>query len=98
MTVNLKPMEPAPRFNFRDVLSAPARALSAKQILVMTLFLLAAFCVYNLFVYLAYAIQGDSLKSVWDVYGCFPFARIGFNTPAAKGCVCGGDRGCRCSP
>ena len=83
--VNLNVMEPAPRFNFRDVLAAPARALSAKQILVMTLSLLGAFGVYNIFVYLAFAAQGQELGPVWDIYGLFPFARIGFSTLIAKG-------------
>ncbi|MBD3256889.1 hypothetical protein GF377_00555 [candidate division GN15 bacterium] len=77
-------MESPPHFNFRDVLAAPARALSAKQILVMTLFLLGAFAVYNIFVYLAFAVQGDNLDQVYDIYGLFPFARIGFHTLFAK--------------
>lgn len=77
-------MEPTPRFNFRDVLNAPAKALSAKQILVMTCFLLGAFVVYNLLVYLAFFVQGDDLGAIFDVYGFFPFSQIGFSNLISK--------------
>ena len=58
----------------RDVLKAPAYALSAKQILVMTFFLCVAMAVYDIFVYLAYLFDGQNLGTVFRVFGFFPFS------------------------
>ena len=66
-------MEHPPTFSFPDVAWAPARALSAKQIALMTLSLLGGLVVYNVFSYLAFLIQGDSLSSVYSAYGLFSF-------------------------
>jgi hypothetical protein len=77
-------MEPVPHFNFKDVLWAPARALSAKQILVMTLFLLAAIAVYDFFIYLAWAVQGLDLGTAFSAYGFFPFSSLSLYGPAPK--------------
>lgn len=56
-----------------DVLKAPAYALSAKQILVMTFFLCLGMVVYDIFVYLAYLVDGQNLGTVFRVFGFFPF-------------------------
>ncbi len=77
---HLSGMENPPHFNFRDVLRAPASALSAKQILVMTLFLIGSLVVYDLFTYLAYAAQGERLSLVFDAYGFFPFSYADFHS------------------
>jgi len=79
-------MERAPRFNFHDVLWAPARALSAKQIFSMTVFLVAALLVYDLFYYLAFLIDGEPLGIAFSAYGLFPFVDFAFNGPAARIC------------
>lgn len=71
-------MRSTPQFNFKDVLKAPARALSAKQILTMTIFLVAALAVYDLFTYLAFAVQGDKVGNVFSIYGFFPFEQAAF--------------------
>lgn len=76
-------MEAAPQFNFRDVLRAPALALSAKQILVMSLSLLAALLVYDVFTYLALAIAGEPLSESMSAYGFFPFDRLALDSASA---------------
>ena len=65
-------MEAAPHFNFKDVLRAPAAALSAKQILVMTAAVVGALAVYDVFTYLGLAISGYNLSRAFGVYGFFP--------------------------
>lgn len=67
-------MEHPPTFAFPDVAWAPARALSAKQIGLMTLSLLGGLIVYDFFSYLAFAVQGDSLAAVYSAYGLFSYA------------------------
>lgn len=66
-------MEHPPTFSFSDVAWAPARALSAKQIALMTAALLGGLIAYNLFSYLALLIQGDSFSSVYSAFGFFSF-------------------------
>lgn len=66
-------METEPTYGFRDVLWAPARALSAKQIFVMTVGLLAALGLYDMFYYLAIFADGQSMGPTFNVYGFFPF-------------------------
>jgi hypothetical protein len=63
---------------FREVLRAPARALSAKQILVMTTFLCLSLAVYDLITYLAYLVDGQSMSAVFQAYGFFPFGLPAF--------------------
>lgn len=72
-------------YDFRDVLIAPARALSAKRIFVMTLFLVAAIGIYDIFVYLAAAIDGEPLGTFWNVYGLLPLVWFTFDSAAAVG-------------
>ncbi len=71
------------RFNFIDVLWAPYNALSAKKITAMTIFLLQALAVYNLFVYIALAVQGESLAYIFSVHGFFYFSLTAFTTAPA---------------
>ncbi len=58
---------------------APAAALSAKRIFVMTLFLLAALAVYDVITYLALSVDDENIMSVWSVYGAFPFDTFEFD-------------------
>jgi len=66
-------------YDFRDIIWAPARALSAKKIFVMTLFLCLALLFYDLFTYLALAISTDQAGYVWSAYGMFPYFDFGFD-------------------
>lgn len=70
-------------YDYRDVLSAPAAALAAKRILVMTLFLCAALLFYDCFTYLALYADGEKIKSARAVYGLFPFDSFNFGNLAA---------------
>ncbi len=65
-------MERPPRFNFADILWAPGKALSGKKIVVMTTFLIAALAIWDLFTYLALAIDGQKLGYIWAVWDFFP--------------------------
>ncbi|MEA2031392.1 MAG: hypothetical protein U9N55_07350 [candidate division Zixibacteria bacterium] len=65
-------METSLHYNFRDILAIPARALSAKRILIMTFFLCIGLLVYDLFTYAALGIDGLSLKIYWELYGLLP--------------------------
>ncbi len=77
-------METAVRYDFRDVLLAPAKALSAKRIFVMTLFLCASLVAYDLFTYLAVVVDGERLASFYSVYGLTPLAHLTFTNWAAQ--------------
>jgi hypothetical protein len=70
---HFEPMEAAPHFNFRDVIRAPAAAVSAKQILVMTLALIGAIVIYDIFSYLALSIAGERFSQAFAAYGFFPY-------------------------
>lgn len=71
-------------FDFRDILWAPARALSAKQIFVMTFFVVAALVVYDIFYYLAQIFAGERLGLVISTYGFFPFENFRFENLASQ--------------
>lgn len=77
-------MEVPPKYSFLDVAWAPVRALSAKQIAVMTLALLIALCLYNVFTYIAYAAQGEQLGIVFSAYGFFPFEPMAFHSAVGQ--------------
>jgi hypothetical protein len=77
-------METVPHFDFRDVLLAPARALSAKKIFVMTIFLCAALLVYDLFTYIAVVVDGERLASFYSVYGLAPLTHLIFSSWVAQ--------------
>lgn len=66
-------------YNFKDILWAPARALSAKKILVMTIYLFAALFIYDIFTYIALAIEGQNIGSVWAAYDLFPFYKYSYD-------------------
>ncbi len=69
-------MDNQPHFNFKDVLWAPAKALSAKRILVMTLFLCLGLLFYDIFTYIALAIEGERVGLVFSVYGLLPLYKF----------------------
>lgn len=73
-------MNVTPNYNFSDILWAPARAMSAKKILIMTVFLLLALLLYDTFTYIAMAVDGENLDHVWSAYGFFPFFCAHFST------------------
>ncbi|MDZ4723715.1 MAG: hypothetical protein SGI97_07410 [candidate division Zixibacteria bacterium] len=77
-------MESKPHYNYHDVLWAPAKALSAKQIATMTLFLLLSLVVYNLFTYSALAVDYQPLSSAFSVYGLLPFDYHTFESSLAR--------------
>ncbi|MBK7140662.1 MAG: hypothetical protein IPH75_01120 [bacterium] len=78
-------MESRPKYGFLDVAWAPVRALSAKQIGVMTVAVVLGLVLYNLFTYAAYYVQGDGFDVVYAAYGFFPFEFGAFDSVAAKG-------------
>ncbi len=71
------------KYDYRDILSAPAAALAAKRILVMTLFLCAGLALYDLFCYVALAIEGEKVGRAFAVYGFFPFESFSFDSLVA---------------
>ncbi|HWR82071.1 MAG TPA: hypothetical protein VN285_02080 [Candidatus Deferrimicrobium sp.] len=73
-----------PQYDFRDVLLAPAKALSAKKIFLMTLALCVALVVYDAFTYLAVAISGESAGSFFAVYGLLPITWLSFSSVVAR--------------
>ena len=77
-------MERPPHFDFRDVLWAPAKALTGKKIFVMTFFLIVALGLYDLFTYLALAANGDNLSYVWGAYDFFPPLHLGLSSTVAS--------------
>lgn len=58
--------------SIRDIWLIPAHALQARQILVMTVFLIAGIAVYDLFTYAAQLVAGNDLGIAFRVYGFFP--------------------------
>lgn len=68
------------KYDFRDVLATPAAALSAKRIFVMSLFLLGALFVYDIFTYLALFANGEKIRGALAVYGAFPFDDFRFDS------------------
>ena len=77
-------MESTPSYNFIDVLWAPVRALSPKRIFVMTFFLCVALITYDIFTYLAYAVDRGGVGFVWSAYGLLPPLATGLGSLAAK--------------
>ncbi len=77
-------MESPPHFNFIDVLRAPARALSAKKIFAMTFFICLGLVVYDIFTYIALAVQGENLGFVYSAYGLTPFFKLAFSNTIAQ--------------
>lgn len=69
----IEAMNSKPYYNLLDAVQAPARALSAKQVLLMVVSLVAGLVVFDIFRYLAYLEQGENLGLVFSLYGFFPF-------------------------
>lgn len=72
-------MENPLHFSFKDVVWVPAKALSAKKILVMTAFLCLGLIVYDIFTYIALALDGEKVGIVYSAYGFFPFYKMVFS-------------------
>ena len=66
-------MNPRPQYNLLDIFYAPARALSAKQILLVTAALIVGLLVFDFFRYLAFLEQRENIGAVISLYGFFPF-------------------------
>jgi hypothetical protein len=77
-------MEAPPHHNFIDVLWVPGKALKAKKIAAMTLSLLAALLLYDIFTYLALSIEGENLDYIYSAYGLAPFMPPAFDLLAAQ--------------
>ncbi len=77
-------MDPHLHYDFRDILIAPARALSAKRIFVMTLFLCSGLIVYDLFTYAAVALDGEKVGTFWKIYGLAPVTLFLFDHVVAR--------------
>ena len=71
-------------FNFKDILWAPAKALSAKKIFVATWFLCLGLVIYDIFTYIALAIEGERLIYIYSVYGLLPFYKLVFANTVAQ--------------
>lgn len=65
-------MNSKPQYNVLDIFYAPARALAAKQILILTVALVGGLLVFDLFRYLAFLEQRENIGSVISLYGFFP--------------------------
>ncbi|MFQ5453284.1 MAG: hypothetical protein ACE5D6_03760, partial [Candidatus Zixiibacteriota bacterium] len=77
-------MKPHIYYNFKDILWAPAKALSVKRIFVMTFFVCVALVIYDIFTFIALAIDGEKLKYIISVYGLFPFYKITYGNVFAQ--------------
>jgi hypothetical protein len=69
-------MEPELQYNFRDLLRLPLAAFRFRLIAIMTVAILAAIAVFDLFTYLAVALSDNSVATVWSAYSIFPFAPL----------------------
>lgn len=76
-------MKPDFDYNFKSLLTAPAKALKAKKIFVCSVALLAALAIYDIFIYLALLVDGQSLAAMFGIYCIFPFDIIGFSSIVA---------------
>jgi hypothetical protein len=66
------------RFNFIDIFRAPRLALSAKKIWTQLRALALGLILYNVFVYLAFAVSGADVYRVWSSYYLFPPLALAF--------------------
>lgn len=72
-------------YSTREVLVAPAKALTAKQITVMTLFVALALILYDLGLYLALAYEGAPASGLLQSYGLLPMFIPRFDSLIAQG-------------
>ena len=80
----INPLKPDFVFSFREIVSAPAKALELKKIFIGGLSLLVALAFYDCFVYLAVAVDGLTVSSFFKSHSFFPFSDIRFVTLTAK--------------
>jgi len=60
------------KFNFIDIFRAPRLALSAKKVWTQFRALALGLVLYNVFVYLAFAVSGADVYRIWSSYYLFP--------------------------
>ncbi|UCH62976.1 MAG: hypothetical protein JSU77_00530 [Fidelibacterota bacterium] len=60
-------------FNYIDLLGAPRRALKGKKIWAHLMGLVVGYSAYVILTYLALWVDGESLSTIWDRYGIYPF-------------------------
>ncbi len=80
----INPLKPDFAFSFREMVSAPAKALELKKIFIGGLSLLAALALYDCFVYCAVVVDGLSVNSFFSSHAFFPFSDIRFVTLPSK--------------
>lgn len=68
-------------YNLKDILWGPAKGFSTKKITIMTIYLVVSLLVFDLFVYLAFAVRGDSVSKVFNVLGIFAIYQFNYNDP-----------------
>ncbi len=73
-------MKPDFDYNFKSLLTAPAKALKAKKIFVCSVAILLALAAYDIFTYAAFLIDGQSLTTTLNTYCVFPFEIAGFSS------------------
>ncbi len=64
------------RHNVLDLLQAPRRALSGKQILIHLRGLVNAYLIYLALTYAALISAGNPLPAIWNQYGLYPFLTL----------------------
>ncbi len=77
-------MESSPHLDIRDVIAAPAHALSAKQVLVVVLGLCGGLLIFDLFYYLGVIAEGQAPRAVFAIYGFLPFGVDSFQNTVAQ--------------
>jgi len=71
-------------YDFRGIISVPARALRAKKIIAASFYLLIAFIIFNIFGYLALLLDGAALAHIFSTHGLIPFSAIPFDSVIAS--------------
>ena len=81
---DINPLKPEFSFDFRGVLTAPAKAFELKKIFIGGLALLAALAVYDFFTYLVLWNDGLSPSYVFARQGFFPFDGIRLTSKVSR--------------
>jgi hypothetical protein len=71
-------------YDFKGIISVPARALRAKKIIAVSFYLLLALLIYNIFGYLALLLDGAPLSHILSVHRLIPFCPIPFDSVIAS--------------
>jgi len=59
-------------YNYKDIISVPAKALRAKKILLSSIFILIALILFNCCAYLGLIIEGYSIPDIYNNHGLLP--------------------------